>query len=305
MPESDRGPAERGGWADRYWTSADGLRLYFRDYVGPADRPPILCLHGLTRNSRDFADFAARHAGKWRVIAPDFRGRGRSQWDPRPENYKPPVYADDILQLLDELEVPEAIVVGTSLGGLVAMAFAALAPQRVAAAVLNDIGPELDPAGLERIGKYVGQPAAFDSWDAVAVALEARQSIMHPNYRAEDWQRYARRICRESDGGIVFDYDMAIAENFRAAQAGPAVDAWPYFHALRAAPLLVVRGALSDLLSAAAAQAMADAHPDAELVTVADVGHAPDLTEREAAAAIDRFLDRFLDEKFRRRPVSI
>jgi pimeloyl-ACP methyl ester carboxylesterase len=293
MPEtSSRDSSERGGWADRRWTSFDGLQLYYRDYAGPADRPPLLCLHGLTRNSRDFAEFAERYAGKWRIIAPDLRGRGLSQWDSKPENYKPPVYAADTLQLLGELQVPKAIFVGTSLGGLVAMAIAAFAPQRIAATILNDVGPELDPAGIERIGTYVGDPVSFETWHAAAAALADAHSQRHPNYGAGDWDRYARRICRERDGAIVFDYDMAIAENFRAAQDAPTVDAWPYFLALSGAPLLILRGEQSDLLSPAAAQAMVDAHPDAELVTVPNVGHAPDLAEPAAVAAIDRFLER-------------
>ena len=285
MPDSDA-----GGWADRHWTSFDGLRLYYRDYAGPVGRPPLLCLHGLTRNSRDFAQFADRYAGAWRVIAPDFRGRGLSQWDPDPENYKPPVYAADILQLLDVLQIPEAVFVGTSLGGLVTMAVASFAPQRIAATILNDVGPELGPAGLARIGAYLGKPVSFESWAAAAAALAAAQSATSPNYRGDDWDRYARRIYRERDEAIIANYDMAIAENFRAAQSAPEIDAWPYFRALAGAPLLILRGEFSDLLSAEAAQAMADAHPDAELVTVPEVGHAPDLVEPQAIVAIDRFL---------------
>ena len=271
----DQRAAATDGWTDRYWTSRDGLRLHFRDYAGPADRPPILCLHGLTRNSRDFEDFAARYAGEWRVIAPDFRGRGLSQWDRHPENYKPPIYAADTLQLLDELQVPEAIFVGTSLGGLVTMAMTASAPQRIAAVILNDVGPELDSTGLGRIGNYVGKPATFDSWDSAAAALAQGHSAAHPDY-----------------GAIAFDYDMAIADNFRAAQHGPALDAWPYYRALSEAPLLIVRGQLSDLLSGSVARAMVGAHPDAQLVTVPNVGHPPDLTEPDAIAAIDRLLER-------------
>ena len=285
--------AESGGWSAGWWTSTDGLRLYYRDYKGPEDRPPILCLHGLTRNSRDFAKFAERYAGKWRIIAPDFRGRGNSAWDPKPENYKPPVYAADILQLVAELGVSQAIVVGTSLGGLVAMLMAAAAPQLLAGVVLNDIGPDLDPAGIARIGQYVGQPATFGSWDEASAELERTHQALHPRYGAEDWADYARRICRERDGEILFDYDMAIAKNFRAGQSAPAVDAWPYYRALSAAPLLIVRGEHSDLLSAATARAMVDAHPEAALVTVPGVGHPADLTEPQAVAAIDRFLERF------------
>lgn len=289
MPEPDG-----GGWADRYWTSRDGLRLYYRDYAGPTHRPPILCLHGLTRNSRDFGQFAERYAGAWRIIAPDFRGRGRSAWDPKPENYQPPVYAADIVELLGELRIPEAIFIGTSLGGLVTMAVAAFAPHQVAATVLNDIGPQLGPEGLARIGAYLGQPIAFASWAEAAAALTRTQSAMHPTYEADDWEQYARRVCQQRDGAIVFDYDMAIAENFRAVQGAPAIDAWPFFRALCGAPLLILRGEFSDLLSDETARAMADAHPDAELVTVPGVGHAPDLVEPEAVAAIDRLLSRMM-----------
>ena len=135
----------------QYWTSSDGLRLFTRDYPGSAERPTLVCLHGLTRNSRDFEAFAERHSGRFRVIAPDFRGRGRSARDPNPANYLPKTYADDILQLLDELAVDRAIFVGTSLGGIVTMLIAAAQPQRIAATILNDVGPELDERGLDRI----------------------------------------------------------------------------------------------------------------------------------------------------------
>ena len=284
------------GWADRYWTSADGLRLYYRDYGGPADRPPILCLHGLTRNSRDFARFAERYAGRWRIIAPDFRGRGNSAWDPDPEHYAPSFYAADMLHLLDQLEVPKVTIVGTSLGGLVAMLIAAIAPQRLAAVVLNDVGPDLDPAGIARIGEYLGQPATFADWDTAAAELEQMHGATHAHYGADDWADYVRRVCRERDGAVIVDYDLAIAENFRTTQSAPPVDAWPYYRALAVAPLLILRGEHSDLLSAATALAMAEAHPDAELVTVPGVGHPPDLVEPAALAAIDRLLGRIPQE---------
>ena len=280
------------GWTERYWDSADGLRLFYRDYPGPADRPPIVCLHGLTRNSRDFADFAEQFAGRGRVIAPDFRGRGSSQWDPQPERYKPPVYAADILRLLDQLDIARAIFVGTSLGGLVTMVIAAIAPGRIAATVLNDIGPELDPVGLGRISDYVGKPVRYASWHEAAAALAEFQGMTHPDYTARDWERYARRIARQGEGAIELDYDMAIADNFRLGHGKPAPDAWPYYRALAGASLLIVRGELSDLLSASSAREMVDAHPDAELVTVPNVGHPPDLDEPIAAAALERFLNR-------------
>ena len=279
-------------WRDRNWTSRDGIRLHYRDYDGPADRPPILCLHGLTRNARDFGDFADRHAGTWRVIVPDFRGRGLSGRDPDPANYSPAVYATDILKLLDQLGIADAVFVGTSLGGIVTMLLAATDEERIAAAVLIDIGPELEDAGLDRIATYVGKPALFADWDEAAAAIEAHHKVAHPAYGNAEWRRFAGRICRETKDGIEFDYDMAVADNFHRTRAAPAVDVWPFYRALAGRPLLIVRGALSDLLPVETAEKMRDAVPGAELVTVPSVGHPPELTEPEAAAAIDRLLAR-------------
>ena len=281
-------------WTDRYWTSRDGLRLHYRDYAGSPQRPPVLCLHGLTRNARDFEDVAERLAGQWRVIVPSFRGRGLSQHDPNPKQYSPPVYVADILQLLDELGIAEAVFIGTSLGGLVTMGVAMVAPQRIAGALLNDVGPELDEAGLDRIGTYVGRQQTFRDWDEAASAIAERNRAVCPRYGDEDWKRFVRRICRQTPEGVGFDYDMRIADNFKLARSSPAGGAWPAFRRLRGVPLLIVRGALSDLLSVGLAERMLAEHPDAELVTVPEIGHAPSLSEPEAEAAIDRLLGRVL-----------
>ena len=284
-------------WSDRYWTSRDGLKLHYRDYAGPDDRPPVLCLHGLTRNSRDFESLADRLAGKWRVIAPDFRGRGLSDHDPVAGQYMPPTYAADVLQLLDELAVEEAVFIGTSLGGLTTMIIAAFAPRRIAAAVLNDVGPELSSEGIERISGYVGQPVLYRDWEEAAGKLSEKYGGNHPAYGQDEWNRYARRVCRETDRGIEFDYDMAIAEPFKAMddQTASAGDAWPMFNALSGRPVLILRGEYSDLLSPQVAEKMRDAVPGAELVTVPGVGHAPDFDEPESIAAVDRLLERVLD----------
>lgn len=281
-------------WSDRYWTSRDGLKLHYRDYDGPEVRPPLLCLHGLTRNARDFESFAEQFAGEWRVIAPDFRGRGESQHDTEPANYTPPTYAADVLELLDELAVEEAVFVGTSLGGLVTMAVAAIAPQRIAAAVLNDVGPELDPAGLDRIRGYVGKPVRFGSWDEAAVAFGQTFGQVHPRYGGSEWLRYARRVCRETNEGVELDYDMAIAEPFNSVGAAPATDVWPLLGGLAGRPVLILRGETSDLLAPHVAARMRDAIPGADLVTVPGVGHAPDFDEPESIEAVDRLLQRVL-----------
>lgn len=281
-------------WEDRFWTSKDGLKLHFRDYAGPSDRPPLLMLHGLTRNSRDFEDLAARYAGDWRVITVDFRGRGRSQHDPVSANYVPATYAMDVLHLLDEQGIEQAVFIGTSLGGLVTMAVAMVAAQRVAGVLLNDIGPELDFSGLDRIKSYVGRPVQFRDWNDAANKLRERAGDVHPSYGDAEWLRFARRVCRETDSGVEFDYDMRIAEPFGAGETGEVPDGWPFYRALAGRPVLVLRGAHSDLLSDAVFEKMGSEIPDVETVTVPGVGHAPDLAEPEAVAAIDRLLERVL-----------
>lgn len=277
-------------YRDGFLVVKDGLRLHYRDYPGQEGKPPLVCLHGLTRNARDFASIAERYSPRWRVIALDFRGRGSSDYDPLPERYKAPTYAGDVLQLLDYLQVDEAVFVGTSLGGLVTMIIAATAPQRIAAAILNDIGPEIDPVGLARILSYVGNGRRFRSWGEAADALAAIHGSSFNRYTRDDWLRMARRNCREDNGEVRFDYDMAIAEPFKTTGPTPHFDLWPLFAALAQNPLLVIRGGKSDLLTAAAAAKMQQVAPQMKLATVEGAGHAPVLDEPEAVAAIDKFL---------------
>jgi pimeloyl-ACP methyl ester carboxylesterase len=279
-----------GRYRDCYFVAADGLQLHYRDYSGPSDRPPLLCLHGLTRNARDFADLAERYSPQWRVIALDFRGRGDSDYDPLPARYNPLTYAADVLTLLDGLGVDRAIFVGTSLGGLVTMTIAAMAPHRIAGAILNDVGPDVDPGGVQRILTYVGKDRRFKSWDEAADAIASNYGASFERYTHDDWVAMAKRNCREEDGEIRFDYDMAIAEPFKSAGPTPNIDLWPLFAALSQVPLLVVRGERSDLLTAATAEKMQRVAPAMKLATVEGVGHAPELNEPEAVAAIEEFL---------------
>ena len=275
---------------DGYFEVSDGLKLHYRDYRGSDDRPPLLCLHGLTRNARDFAHFAELHSPEFRVIVLEFRGRGLSDPDPQPMRYNPLTYAGDVLQLLDHLQLPQAVFVGTSLGGIVTMAIAGIAPQRIAAAILNDVGPELGQVGIDRIMTYLGKDRRFQNWDDAAAALSISQGPSFPDNTHQDWLRMARRNCRERDGEIVFDYDMAIAEPFRTGGSVPKVDMWPLFLALAQKPLLVIRGEISELLSTETLDRMKEAAPAAGFAVVPGIGHAPELSESEAAAAIDAFL---------------
>jgi len=280
-------------WTDRYWHSAEGIRLHYRDYDGPRDKPPILCIPGLTRNVRDFEPVAERYAGKWRVICVDLRGRGGSDNDPDTSRYGPHYYVADLLKLLDQLGIADAVFLGTSLGGICTMLLASTDADRIAGAMLNDIGPEIDPAGIERIGTYVGNETRFPSWGAAATALADRNRDKFPRWTTEDWDRFARRICHETPGGIEFEYDMRIAENFRAATEGPQGANWHLYKALAGRPVLILRGELSDLLAPDVAERMVEElGGDAELVVVPDVGHTPNLEEPEAQAALDRLLER-------------
>jgi pimeloyl-ACP methyl ester carboxylesterase len=290
VSENEGEAAGHQRYRDGHVLVSDGLRLHYRDYAGDADKPPLLCLPGLTRNVRDFEAFAKRYSPGHRIIALEFRGRGESDYDPVPSRYIPLTYAGDVIQVLDQLAIPQAIFVGTSLGGLVTMTLAAICPERIAAAILNDVGPELNRVGLDRIQSYLGKREHFNSWDAAAAAIAAAQGPAFPKYGHADWLEMARRNCREHDGEIVFDYDAAIADAFRTAGAVPKIDLWPLFAAVARKPLLIVRGALSELLSAESASKMRHAAPNAIYAEVPDMGHAPMLDEPEAVAAIDKFL---------------
>lgn len=276
---------------DRHFTVGDGLRLHYRDYPGDSSRPPLLCLPGLARNARDFAAFAERLSPRFRVLCLDFRGRGGSDFDPRPSRYLPPTYARDVVELLDHLDIDRAIFIGTSLGGIVTMIVAAMAGERIAAAILNDVGPDLSDVGLDRIRAYVGSGKSFTNWAEAAEEVADNQSRLPATWGADDWQRMARRLCRPSDdGSIHFDYDPTIAEPFRLATGRPDVDMWPLFDVLATHPVLVVRGELSELFTDETLQTMASRSPNVATVSVAGAGHAPELDEPEAVAAIDRFL---------------
>ncbi|MEI9926635.1 MAG: alpha/beta hydrolase [Sphingomonas sp.] len=285
------------GYHDGYWWSKDGLRLHYRDYPGGDNaRPPVICFPGLTRNARDYEGLAGRLAGEWRVIAVEFRGRGESAYAKDPMTYVPLAYLQDVGALLDALAIPRFVAVGTSLGGIVTLLIAATDRERLAGAVLNDVGPEIDAAGLARIRGYVGKGVWHPTWMHAARALAEANADVYPGYDIEDWLRMAKRLYRlNSSGRIVLDYDMKIAEPFRVPgnEAGP--DMWPTLDGLEDRPVLVVRGERSDILSAATAEQMIERLPGAELVIVPGVGHAPTLEEPEAAAGIDRLLAKVAD----------
>jgi pimeloyl-ACP methyl ester carboxylesterase len=275
----------------RYRSACGRLELYARVY--DANGPALLLMHGLTRNSADFEPLAEHLAGRYRLIVPDQRGRGLSDYDDEPANYRPDVYAADMFALLGGLGIARAGLIGTSMGGLVAMIMAAMKPDRLSAIVLNDVGPQIEAEGLARIAGYVGRSEPARDWTEAAARCAAINGAAFPDFAAPDWQAFARRTYREAPGGsIASAYDPAIAGGADGDQpaAGPP-DLWPLWDILSALPVLVLRGALSDLLSAATVAEMERRHAGPfAAVEVPGRGHAPLLDEPAAVAAIDGFL---------------
>lgn len=280
-------------WSDGYWWSNDGLRLHYRDFAGPEGKPPIICIPGLTRNARDFEGVAGRLSGEWRVICVDLRGRGESAYAKDAMTYVPLTYLQDIEALIRELDLQRFVLFGTSLGGLITMLLAAAGQTRIAGAMINDIGPDLDTRGLERIRGYVGRSQSWPTWLHAARYFAEAQREVFPAWTLDQWLVFAKRICKlNSNGRIVFDYDMRIAEPFKLPGGATGFDLWGAFAGLKNVHSLVVRGALSDLLSAETVDRMTAENPAMESVIVPNVGHAPTLEEPEAVAAIDQLLAR-------------
>lgn len=275
----------------RYRSACGKLELFARIY--PGEGPTLLLMHGLTRNSADFEPLVEHLAGRYRLILPDQRGRGLSEWDPEPSNYRPDVYAGDMFALLDGLGVENATPIGTSMGGLMAMLMGVVQPDRIPAIVLNDVGAAIDPAGLTRIQGYVGASAPFSSWDEIAARCAELNAQAFPDFGHDEWLDFARRLGREErDGTIRFDYDPAIATGLQGDDVSAVPpDLWPLWDALSAKPVLVLRGELSDLLSLETVSEMATRHTGPFVhVDIPSRGHAPMLDEPAALQAILLFL---------------
>lgn len=276
-------------FAEHFVSSHDGLQLYCREYGAQHagnGAPTVMCLPGLTRNSRDFQRLASTLAHTHRVLTPDLRGRGRSAYDPNWQNYQPPSYAQDVLTMAAALKASKLCVIGTSLGGLIAMIIVAMQRPLLAGVVLNDIGPEVNPLGLQRIAGYVGRLPPITTWaDAAAQARRVNGSAM-PEFTDADWLYFAKCTYRDDGAGHpVLDMDRRIGDAMRAAPAAP-VDLWPLFALLGPVPTLVIRGALSDILSSETVARMQAAKPDLRTLVVPGRGHAPTLDEPVCVSAI-------------------
>ena len=273
----------------RHFTAPDGRRLAYR---AEGSGPAVLCLAGLTRDGRDFDALAAHLAGRFRVLRLDSRGRGASGWakDPQAE-YSVPVEAGDALALLDHLEIPRAAVVGTSRGGILGMVLGATAPGRLTCLALNDVGPAIEPAGLEAIMSYLGIEPTARSFETLARTLQASTGADFPGVTEEQWLTVARRIYRDDNGRPRLSYDPRLRDAVAAAMAQPMPDLWPLIDALAGLSLLTIRGENSNIFSAATLSEMTRRRPDMAHVTVPGRGHVPFLDEPEALAAIDTFLE--------------
>jgi pimeloyl-ACP methyl ester carboxylesterase len=225
------------------------------------------------------------------VITADMRGRGQTGNDINPQNYRPDVYARDVTGILDTLDIPRAVFIGTSMGGIITMILAATARERIGAAVLNDIGPELDPKGLMRIVSYVGKTGPLPSWDAMIAAIRETQGSAFPDAGDTFWRTFAQRVARElPDGRVEFAYDPAIALALATPPKTPPPSMVPTFQALATGPVLAVRGELSDILSPAGLAVMMRLKPDLKVEEIPRVGHAPTLEEPAAWGAVSEFL---------------
>ena len=268
------------------FTTSDGLKLAWAEEGAGL---PVLCLPGLTRNAADFDELAAALGGRFRLIRLTRRGRGTSDRDPDWKNYNVAVEARDVVEFLDFLRLPKVTIVGTSRGGLIAMVLAATVKDRLAGVLLNDIGPVLEAEGLANIMSYLGVPPKAKTHAEVVLALEARMGDRFPQLPPEKWLSLAERWFDQGPDGLVLNYDPRLREALEAAE-GPAPDMWPLFDALAGLPLAVVRGANSDLLSAATVAEMARRHPGLIAAEVPGRGHVPFLNEPEAFAAFEALM---------------
>ena len=282
-------------FVERTWRGVGGLALYARDYAGAAGEPrcPVVCIHGLTRNSGDFEDVAPWIAGQGRrVLVVDVRGRGRSERDPDASRYHPKVYAADMLKLLDDAGIARAVFIGTSMGGIITMAIAGKRLRAISAAVLNDVGPTISMVGLNRIKGYVGKATPVVTWDDAAAYIKSINEPAFPHNTMEEWQRWARRTFREVNGKIELNYDPQIARSIQSAKLRNTslVARLLYKRLARNRPTLLIRGGISDLVGEEEAKYMREAAPSLRYAEVPGVGHAPMLTEPEARTALASFL---------------
>ncbi|WP_349433630.1 alpha/beta hydrolase [Pararhizobium sp. A13] len=289
----------KASFTERFFSASDGLQLYARDYGH--DNPqtkrtlPIVCLAGLSRNSRDFhllAEQLSTHPDRpRRVVALDYRGRGFSAWDPDKSHYQLPVEAEDVLTACAVLDVEQAIFIGTSRGGLILHLLAAMRPTLLRGVILNDIGPVIETSGLLLIRQYLEAQPVLQSWDEAVESLKRVHGDAFPALDQADWDDMAKAIFREKDGMIVADFDPALIEPLRNITGEtPMADLWTLYEGLKPVPLMTIRGESSAILSPATFAEMAERHPRMRSVAAAGQGHAPLLHRPDLLAEIRGFI---------------
>ncbi|KPD14071.1 alpha/beta fold hydrolase [Phaeobacter sp. 11ANDIMAR09] len=273
-----------------HFTTSDGLSLFYHESGNPTGRP-LICLAGLTRESRDFRYFLP-HARQYRVIALDARGRGESDRDPEFSNYNVPREAQDVLELMDHLSLPKAAFLGTSRGGMVAMMLAASAKSRLLAVILNDVGPVIPTDGIDRIMQYVGRRPAAKTHAQAAETLMALMGPAFGDVPAQRWREEVETFYDASDDGLQLRYDPQLRDALLAqADAGPVPDLWPLFMALEGLPCGVIRGVNSDVLSQETYQEMQERLPTIQAMELANRGHVPFLDEPQSLSLIHSVLE--------------
>jgi pimeloyl-ACP methyl ester carboxylesterase len=289
-PDSDE-----TGFVSLFVTAPDGLRLHVRRYGERGRGLPIVCLPGLTRNGADFHELATtltRDTTQPRLVFTiDSRGRGRSDADPNPENYSFPVELADVIAVITALEIGPAIVLGTSRGGILTMLLGAARPTAIVGAILNDIGPVIDVKGLVRIKGYAGKLPTPRSYEEGAEILRRLGDAQFPGLSAESWLRQARQVWRQQDGAMLLGYDASLAKTLESIDVEhPPPALWAQFDSLARVPLMVIRGANSDILSAATLDAIRERRLDIDILEVPNQGHAPLLAEPDVIARIAAFV---------------
>jgi len=276
-------------------SAPDGLRLHACCY-GPRSAPtlPVVCLPGLARTAADFdalgQALASDERRPRRVIALDYRGRGQSEYDRDPANYNFQVELADLLAVMAALDATPAILIGTSRGGILAMLLAAVRPSAIAGVVLNDIGPVIEPKGLMRIKGYVGKLPQPRSFEEGAEILRRLFDAQFPKLGPDDWIASARRAFRQENGALLPTYDVKLAQTLEGVDfEKPFPPLWQQFDALKDSPMMVIRGANSDILSPATVEAMRARRATLETIEVPDQGHAPLLEEADVIARIAAF----------------
>ena len=294
--QTQHGALAAASYSELAWTSDDGLRLYARDYPAASGfaRLPVICIHGLTRNCSDFDEVAPLIAEQGRrVIAIDVRGRGNSAWDSNPAHYNLLVYSRDVVKLMHDLGIARAVFIGTSMGGLITMTLAVRHLHLVAAAVLNDVGPLLSKRGLARIAAYAGKGEQLRSWTEAAAYLRTINEVAFPHYEQADWDKWARRAFVEDSAGVLtmrYDANIGLALRAGAVKSSSMMANFAFKRLARRRPALLIRGAISDLVEAEQVAQMRAMAPAMAVAEVADVGHAPMLSEPQAQAALREFL---------------